>query len=73
MSTVAEIENALEALPIEDARRVAGWLQQYLDAKWDKQMDKDIAAGRMDKLWEKAQADIAAGRVKPLDEVINDQ
>ena len=73
MSTVAEIENALQALPVEDARKVAGWLQEYLDAKWDKQMDKDIAAGRMDKLWEKAQADIAAGRVKPLDEVINDQ
>ena len=73
MSTVAEIESALSQLPVKDARAVADWLQEYLDAKWDKQMDEDIAAGRLDPLWEKAKADIAAGRVKPLDEVLNDE
>jgi hypothetical protein len=71
VSTVAEIESAISTLPLKDAWRVAGWLQEYLDAKWDKEMDEDIAAGRLDPLWEKARADIAAGRVKPLDEVLN--
>jgi hypothetical protein len=70
MSTVVEIEKALQTLPLEDARKVAGWLQDYLEEKWDKQMDGDIAAGRLDKLWETARADIASGRVKPLDEII---
>lgn len=73
MSTVAEIESALSQLPVKDARTVADWLQDYLDAKWGKQMDEDIAAGRLDPLWEKAKADIAVGRVKPLDEVLNDE
>lgn len=73
MSTVVEIEKALQTLPVEDARKVAGWLQNYLDETWDRQMEGDIAAGRLDKLWEKAKTDIAAGRVKPLDEIINDQ
>jgi hypothetical protein len=73
VSTVAEIESAISALPVQDARSVAGWLQDYLDAKWNKQMDEDIASGRLDPLWEKAKADIAAGRVKPLDEVLNDE
>ena len=73
MSTVAEVEIALRKMPVPDARVVADWLQQYLDEQWDKEIDADIAAGRLDKLWQKAQADIAAGRVKPLDEVINDQ
>ena len=73
MSTVVEIEKALRTLPVEDARKVAGWLQNYLDETWDRQMEGDIAAGRLDKLWEKAKTDIAAGRVKPLDEIINDQ
>jgi len=73
VSTVAEIESALSQLPVKDARAVADWLQEHLDAKWDKQMDEDIAAGRLDPLWEKARADIAAGRVKPLVEVLNDE
>ena len=73
MSTVAEIENALQKLPVNDAWKVADWLQEYLDAKWDQQMDADSAAGKLDPLWEKARADIAAGRVKPLDEVLNDE
>jgi hypothetical protein len=73
MSTVVEIEKALQTLPVEDARKVAGWLQAYLDEIWDNQVEGDIAAGRLDKLWDKAKSDIAAGRVKPLDEIINEQ
>ena len=71
VSTVVEIESAISSLPIQDARRVAEWLREYLDAKWDKELDEDFAAGRLDELWEKAETDIAAGRVKPLDEVLN--
>lgn len=71
MSTVVEIEKALETLPIEDARKIADWLQRYLDEKWDKQIDADISAGRLDKLADKAIQDYHAGRVKPLDEIID--
>ena len=71
MSTVTEIENALQALPLAEARKVAGWLQQYLDGKWDRQIDADIAAGKLDRLAEKAVEDYRAGRVKPLDEIID--
>lgn len=71
MSTVAEIESAIRELPIKDAHAVANWLQEYLDARWDKQMDEDIAAGRLDKLAEQAMEHYRADRVKPLDEVID--
>ena len=71
MSTVAEIENALQALPVRDAWTVAGWLQHYLDEKWDRRIDADLAAGKLDKLAEKAIGDYHAGRVKPLDEIID--
>ena len=73
MSMVVEIEKALQTLPVEDARKVADWLRNYLDDMWDKQVDRDIAAGRLDKPWDKAKSDIAAGCVKPLDEILNDQ
>jgi len=38
MSTVAEIESALQAIPLSDARKVAEWLRHYLDEKWDRQI-----------------------------------
>ena len=71
MSTVAEIESALKKLPVKKAKAVASWLQDYLDAQWDRQIEQDIGAGRLDKLAEQAQAHYGAGRTKPLDEVID--
>jgi hypothetical protein len=71
MSTVAEIENALQCLSLGDARKVADWLQDYLDEKWDRQIDADIAAGRLDALAERAVKDYRAGRAKPLDEILD--
>ena len=71
VSTVAEIESALQKLPVDDAWKVADWLQEYLDAKWDKQIDADISTGKLDKLADEALEDYHAGRVKPLDEIIN--
>ena len=50
------------------ARAVASWLQDYLDAQWDRQIGQDIAA---DKLGEQAQARYRAGRTKPLGKVID--
>ena len=71
MSTVAEIEKALQTLPVEEAWKLAGWLQEYLDEKWDQQIDSDVAAGRLDRLADKAILDYRAGRTKPLDEIID--
>jgi hypothetical protein len=72
MSTVVEIERALQTLAVEDARKIADWLQHYLDEKWDEQIDTDIVAGRLDKLADKALQDYHAGRTKPLDEIIDE-
>ena len=36
VSTIAEIESAISTLPVKDAWSVAGWLQEYLDSKRDK-------------------------------------
>jgi hypothetical protein len=71
MSTVVEIEKALQTLPVGEAREVAGWLQSYLDDVWDQQIDRDVAAGKLDKLADKALLDYREGRVKPLDEIID--
>lgn len=72
MSTVVEIEKALQTLPVQEARKIADWLQHYLDEKWDEQIDGDIASGRLDKLADTAMQDYHAGRTKPLDEIIDE-
>lgn len=71
VSTVAEVEKALRKMPVPDARAVATWLEDYLADKWDRQIDEDIAAGRLDKLADRALADYRAGKVKPLDEILD--
>ena len=71
MSTVTEIESALRQLPEKEAWEVAGWLQSYLAEKWDRQIDADIAAGRLDKLADQALAEYHAGKTKPLDEILD--
>ena len=67
MSTVAEVEAALRKMSVQDARVVGAWLQRYLDEQWNRQID----AGKLDKLAEKALDHYRAGRVKPLGEVID--
>jgi hypothetical protein len=73
MSSVVEIEEALQKLPVQEARKIADWLQNYLNDKWDKQIDENISAGKLDYLADKALQDYHSGQVKPLDEVIDER
>jgi len=72
MSTVAEIEAAISNLPPQDFAQVRDWLLERDNLLWDKQIEDDAAAGRLDQLIAEIESDMAAGRVKPLHEVIND-
>lgn len=71
MNTVAEIEEALRALSVDEARAVSDWLQEYLEEQWNLQIQRDVAAGTLDKLAAQALEHYKAGRVKPLDELLH--
>ena len=64
MSSVEEIEAAIEALPPEDYRRVARWLLERNQSMWDRQLDGDNASGKLDFLFDEADAEAKAGRVR---------
>jgi hypothetical protein len=66
MSTVQEIESAIEKLPPQEIEAVAKWLDELREQKWDKQISADAQTGRLDKLMEEAEQDYRAGRCKPL-------
>ncbi len=71
MKNLAEIEAAIKELPPVEARKLASWLNKYLDDAWDRQMQTDLSTGKLDKFIAKVESDIEANRVKDLDEVIN--
>lgn len=73
MSTVAEIITAVKKLPPSKKSQLLERLREVdFDDAWDKQIEADAKAGRLDKLWTGALKDIKAGRTKPLHEVIHD-
>jgi hypothetical protein len=71
MTTLLEIEAAIKQLPESDVRQLAAWLQTYLDETWDRQIEEDLASGKLDNLIAQAEADIAANNVRDLDEVLH--
>jgi hypothetical protein len=70
MTSLPEIEVAIKQLPESDVRQLAAWLQTYLDETWDRQIEEDLASGKLDNLIAQAEADIAANNVRDLDEVL---
>lgn len=72
MTTRLEVESAIKQLPENEVRDLAKWLQEYLDERWDQQIEADFASGKLDRLIAKAELDIAANHVRDLDEVLRD-
>ena len=72
MSTVQEIKAAISALPDADFREVSRAIDEMQAERFDDALDAAAQSGKLDPWLNKVDADIDAGRTKPLDEVIND-
>jgi hypothetical protein len=66
MSTVQEIETAIQKLKPQEIHEVADWLQELREGVWDQQIDADAKAGRLDKMIAKAKAGYRAGKATPF-------
>ena len=72
MSTVAEIIEAVKHLNKEEKGEFLIRLAEVdFDDAWDRQIEADAEAGRLDARWQEALQDIRKGTVKPLDDVPN--
>ena len=72
MTSVAEIINAVKNLSEADKGLFIERLAEIdFDDSWDRQIEADLENGRLDDLIARAEADIADGRTKPLDEVLD--
>jgi hypothetical protein len=65
--TVNALKEAIGALPEEERRSLASWLNELDYDGWDRQMVKDFSpGGRGAALVEKVRRQIAEGKVTPL-------
>ena len=62
MSTIAEIEDAVRRLSPDDLAVFREWFLQLDAEAWDRQIEEDVAAGRLDSLAEEALEDLRQGR-----------
>jgi hypothetical protein len=63
---VKEIESAIARLPPSELAELARWFEEYHARVWDKQIEQDLKAGRLDELIEQAEQDFEGGRCEPL-------
>jgi uncharacterized membrane protein YccC len=61
-----ELESAVSRLPADELTTFARWFEEYLADAWDRRIEDDIKAGRLDEAGRRADADLEAGRCKPL-------
>jgi hypothetical protein len=66
MSTVEEIEAAIESLPHDDFVRLLEWVRTRFNDEWDRQIEEDAKSGRLDRVAEDALSEYRAGRTKPF-------
>jgi len=71
MITLEEIESAIRKLPSEEQYRLAQRIQDVLSDAWDRQIEEDSEAGRLDQILTEVEDDIVARRTKPLDEILD--
>jgi hypothetical protein len=66
MTKLEKIERDISALSPADVRKLADWIDEYKAELWDRQIEEDAKAGKLDKLITEAKAQAAAGKVRPL-------
>jgi hypothetical protein len=66
MTKIQRLERAIKELTPDELAAFRKWFQEYDSEVWDEQTEQDVAAGKLDKLAEKALADHKAGRTKEI-------
>jgi hypothetical protein len=66
MSTVHDIEQAIRELGPEDLAALRHWFALFDAEHWDRQMEQDVATGRLDWLAKEGLRDLGEGRCSDL-------
>ena len=66
MNSVQEIEDAIRLLPPEGFAALRDWFAERDAEAWDRQIEDDVASGRLDALADEALRDLREGRCTEL-------
>ena len=64
--TLDELENAVAGLSDEDLARFRQWFVEFDSAAWDRQLERDVQAGKIDRLADEAIRDHQNGKTSEL-------
>lgn len=62
MTNVKEIESAVSQLSREELEAFRTWFEEFDADAWDRQLEEDVTAGRLDSLADEALNDLNEGR-----------
>ena len=63
VSTVLEIEKAIEKLPRNEVFAIADWISKRFSDAWDAQIEEDVLTGALDHLVNEALAEYRTGAI----------
>jgi hypothetical protein len=66
MTEVEEIEARVRHLPSEDFARFRDWFHEFENDLWDRQIESDYRAGKLDTLINQARAELAQGKAREI-------
>ena len=66
MTEIEELETAVINLPDDKLYQFSQWFEEFMAEQWDKKIEADILAGRLDKIAQQVDDDFNEGRVQPL-------
>ena len=64
MSTVQDIESAIQGLDDRALGQLSGWFEDFLAEKWESRFANDVASGKLDKLGEAADRAFEQGKCR---------
>jgi hypothetical protein len=62
MTTVQEIKDAVSDLSPDNLAAFRAWFAEFDAMLWDRQLEMDVASGRLDRLGDEALQDLREGR-----------
>lgn len=64
--SVEDLESGVSHLSEAELAHFREWFEEFEADQWDRQIEADIAAGRLDAAGKQADEDFEAGRCRPL-------